>query len=55
MRFLLSLLLSFVFFGTHADDGYRLWLKYDAIKNPALKAGYSKKLNSVFVQKQMKR
>ena len=51
MRFLLSLLLSFVFFGTHADDGYRLWLKYDPIKNPALKAGYSKKLNSVFVRK----
>ncbi|MBK9508911.1 MAG: alpha-glucuronidase [Cytophagaceae bacterium] len=51
MRFLLSLLLSLVFFGTHADDGYRLWLKYDPIKNPALKAGYSKKLNSVFVQK----
>ena len=51
MRFLFSLLLSFVFFGTHADDGYRLWLKYDPIKNPALKAGYCKKLNSVFVQK----
>ncbi|MCA0364579.1 MAG: alpha-glucuronidase [Bacteroidetes bacterium] len=51
MRFFLSLLLSFICFGTYADDGYRLWLKYDPIKNPALKAGYSKKLNSVFIQK----
>lgn len=47
MKFLLSLTLSLISFCTFADDGYRLWLKYDKIQNFTLRNNYAKKLASV--------
>jgi alpha-glucuronidase len=47
MKILLSLALSLISFCTFADDGYRLWLKYDKIQNVTLRNNYAKKLTSV--------
>ena len=34
----------------HADDGYRLWLRYDKVSNAELLSSYSKQLNSIYVE-----
>ena len=36
---------------SHADDGYRLWLKYDLIKNQTQRKEYASALNSIVVDK----
>lgn len=33
-----------------AEDGYRLWLRYDKIDNPALLQSYSKQLKSIYIE-----
>ena len=47
MRYLLLVLLSTIAQLTYADDGYRLWLKYDLIKNETLRKNYAQKLTTV--------
>ena len=32
-----------------AEDGYRLWLRYDKIKNPVMLAQYRNLINSIVV------
>ena len=33
----------------HADDGYRLWLKYDKINNESLVAAYRQQIQSIWI------
>jgi len=40
MKKLILFCLLLTVFESHADDGYRLWLKYDLLKNTAVKAEY---------------
>ena len=48
--FILIVLLSlFSNFNALAEDGYRLWLRFDEIDNKEVKQSYSEKLNQVFV------
>jgi alpha-glucuronidase len=47
MRFLLLLILCVFSLNTFADDGYRLWLKYDRIQNETLRKNYAQRLASV--------
>jgi alpha-glucuronidase len=47
MRLFLLFLLSIISINTFADDGYRLWLKYDRIQNEALRKTYAQKLATV--------
>ena len=51
--FQLTILFLCTFFGapSKADDGYRLWLKYDLIKNEARRKEYASALNSIVVDK----
>ncbi|MFN3850119.1 MAG: alpha-glucuronidase family glycosyl hydrolase [Spirosomataceae bacterium] len=46
-RKIASLLIVFIGFNAKADDGYRLWLKYDLIKNPTKIAEYKRLSNSI--------
>ena len=39
--------LAFSALGLHAEDGYRLWLRYDAISEPALRAAYGAGLTEI--------
>ena len=41
------LFFSMLFFKAKADDGYRLWLKYDVLKNTSQKAEYKRFTNFV--------
>jgi alpha-glucuronidase len=41
------LFFSMLFFKANADDGYRLWLKYDLLKNASQKAEYKRFTNFV--------
>lgn len=47
--FFIFLFLSLVFFA-QAEDGYRLWLRYDKIKNTALLQQYRNQINAVYFQ-----
>ena len=47
MRYLFFFLLSIISQYSFADDGYRLWLKYDRIQNETLRKNYAQKLASV--------
>jgi alpha-glucuronidase len=47
MKFLLILFFGLCSLNTFADDGYRLWLKYDLIQNEALRKNYAQKLTTV--------
>jgi alpha-glucuronidase len=47
MKYLFSLALCLISYLTMADDGYRLWLKYDRMPNTELRNSYAKKLTSV--------
>ncbi len=49
MRLFLLFLLSIISLNSFADDGYRLWLKYDRIQNEALRKTYAQKLATVSV------
>lgn len=49
MRILLLLALSIFTFNTFADDGYRLWLKYNRIQNEILRKNYSQKLSNIHI------
>ena len=40
-RALVFLLLSASLLSVHADDGYRLWLRYDRIADEPLRAAYA--------------
>lgn len=46
------LLLPFFLFTkqTSAEDGYRLWLRYDKIDNPSLRNNYQSKISGILVQ-----
>lgn len=46
-KFFLTFLLLFQTFSLRADDGYRLWLKYDVLKNETLKKQYISQLTAV--------
>jgi len=47
--FLLSLLfLSFI--SLHAEDGYRLWLRYDKISDKTVLQEYSKQISSLYIE-----
>lgn len=47
--YLLSLLfLSFI--SLHAEDGYRLWLRYDKISDKTLLQEYSKQISSLYIE-----
>src|SRR5580765_6549826 len=46
---LMALLVIISFFGssnTQAEDGYRLWLRYDRIQDPTLLKAYQQSINS---------
>lgn len=43
MRVQLLVLFLFLFAAVQAEDGYRLWLRYDLIKNESIRTSYSKK------------
>src|SRR5579872_1973010 len=34
----------------HAEDGYRLWLRYDKVNDPALLASYQKEVSAIVVE-----
>src|SRR4051812_19141706 len=43
LRVLIAILVVWFSFGTlRAEDGYRLWLRYDKIEDPALRENYSR-------------
>lgn len=44
-----TFILSFFFFTGKADDGYKLWLRYDKIGDPTLLQQYQSQLQRVFV------
>ena len=45
----IALLLSlFLYFNTYADDGYRLWLNYEQVRDPALLREYRKYTGSIY-------
>jgi len=46
---LLLLLLGFALTPLHAEDGYRLWLRYDAIKDQAKRQQYLSALSSIYI------
>jgi alpha-glucuronidase len=46
---LLLLLLGFAFTPLHAEDGYRLWLRYDLVKDPTKKQQYLSQLSSIYI------
>lgn len=48
LRFFLFFLL--ITFNTYADDGYRLWLKYDLIKDVAKRESYARSTQFISVQ-----
>jgi len=48
MKYRLTLLLVLISFAVMADNGYRLWLKYDLLK-PSLVNTYSKQVKSIYV------
>jgi len=48
-RWLLLLLLGFALTPLHAEDGYRLWLRYDAIKDQAKRQQYLSALSSIYI------
>ncbi|MEP7267264.1 MAG: alpha-glucuronidase family glycosyl hydrolase, partial [Saprospiraceae bacterium] len=47
MRFLFSISFLLSIISLSADDGYRLWLKYDKISNATALKNYSKKIKSI--------
>ena len=47
VRFLSVLFISLVTFSANADDGSRLWLKYDLIQDKAVRKGYSKYIKKI--------
>ncbi|WP_028787241.1 alpha-glucuronidase family glycosyl hydrolase [Terrimonas ferruginea] len=46
---LLLLLLGFALTPLHAEDGYRLWLRYDAIKDQPKRQQYLSQLSSIYI------
>ena len=54
MRYLLKIsLCTAIFFlitETKAEDGYRLWLRYDPVSDPAALAGYTESLKGWIIQ-----
>jgi hypothetical protein len=50
MRILLLLTLSLFSFATFADDGHRLWLKYDKVKNETKRKAYAARLANIEVK-----
>ncbi len=46
----LFLMLSFLGFDAKADDGYRLWLKFDKIKNETQREAYASQINGIYTQ-----
>ena len=47
-RFLICSLCLFIFQGMHAEDGYRLWLRYAPITNAQLKTEYNATISSLY-------
>jgi alpha-glucuronidase len=50
MRILLLFTLSLFSFATFADDGHRLWLKYDKVKNETKRKAYAARLANIEVK-----
>ena len=48
-KFIFIFLQLFLFSDLKAEDGYRLWLRYDKINNPRVLEQYLKNLSSVEV------
>lgn len=48
----ISFLLLFISSTAWADDGYRLWLKFDLIKNPTQRATYAKFSQFIYTEQQ---
>ena len=46
---LFALLLLFLTTGLHAEDGYRLWLRYDPIADAGLRDAYAARLGTLYV------
>ncbi len=44
----IALLLLLLLFEAKADDGYRLWLKYDLLQDASKRAYYSKSINNIY-------
>jgi len=49
-RFFYLLLYILCALTAHAEDGYRLWLRYDKIDNPVLLQQYRNQINSIFFE-----
>jgi alpha-glucuronidase len=47
-RFFFVILLSFAFTILYAENGYRLWLRYDLVSNPQLLNSYRKLISGVY-------
>lgn len=48
----IALLFALLCFEAKADDGYRLWLKYDLLQDASKRASYSKSINSVYASQE---
>jgi alpha-glucuronidase len=48
-RLFLILIVSLIFFSSHAEDGYRLWLRYDKINNPVKLESYQKLITDFII------
>ncbi len=44
----IALIFSLLLFEVKADDGYRLWLKYDLLQDASKRAEYSKSINNIY-------
>ncbi len=46
---LLSVFFSLFIYQLHAEDGYRLWLRYDKIADPVLLTAYKTQIKSIYI------
>jgi alpha-glucuronidase len=44
----IALFFALISFSVKADDGYRLWLKYDLLQDASKRTSYSKSINSIY-------
>lgn len=44
----IALFFALISFSVKADDGYRLWLKYDLLQDASKRTNYSKSINSIY-------
>ncbi|GAB4191321.1 MAG: alpha-glucuronidase family glycosyl hydrolase [Thermoflexibacter sp.] len=48
----IALFFALLCFEAHADDAYRLWLKYDLLQDASKRASYSKSINGVYASQE---